>query len=215
MGAGYSWSACRRVVRYRRGCIRKNVRSERREEAPSTYEAEGASQFHNSNSPIARTAKTCGTHHRRIANLDEHRSTRCPPSQKAPSQKRLASGNQRRIPNPAARLRKLPNPVPANPGVSPETDHHLWWRARFLPPPHAQRKSPDEPISRISIHPQDRPRYPHVRARYPPVVHRFIHTRRPIAGRSPGHPSVALGGGALDCFGFQLGNGVRLPTRPR
>jgi hypothetical protein len=109
--------------------------------------------------------------------------------------------------NPGARFREPPSPSrPLTPGSflsyrTPDTwrphprtpgfccpltlrfpvgsGHPLRWRARFLPPSQASRNGLEKSNSKFFIHPQERTGYPHVGARYPPVVHRFIHTHRP------------------------------------
>ena len=122
-----------------------------KEEAPSMYEMEGASQSHVPNGPIARPANPRNT----------------PPSvgKASANPGRLGARlPERRLPRAA---RQLGNPA-ANSGLrSPalansqpwcsllalrfpsEPGHRLWWRERFVVLPEGLRKRLEEPISRF------------------------------------------------------------------
>jgi hypothetical protein len=115
--------------------------------------------------------------HRRPAFAKPLRRTSAPHFRKAP---RFNSGARSREP--------LWFPCPLAPGFPLRPGHPLRWRARFLPPPLASRKALEQPISTFFTRPQEGVSYPHVGTRYPPVVHRFIHTcgwRRPAVRSTP------------------------------
>jgi hypothetical protein len=84
-----------------------------RERSPILRSARAADPPVHESSPIAQPAELYGTRQRRIrASLDEHRSTRCPPPQKAPSRGRLARWwTICELRGPDARLRELPTLV--------------------------------------------------------------------------------------------------------
>jgi hypothetical protein len=105
-----------------------------KEEAPSTYEVEGASQFRD---PTVRSLgpRLCGTRQHRSASLGEHRSTRCPSPQKAPSRGRLARvvdhlRTPRRHRSPLSQASGPPG-CPLTLRFPLESGHRLWWRAQI------------------------------------------------------------------------------------
>jgi hypothetical protein len=119
-------------------------------EAPSMYEMEGASRSCGCEGPIARARESAEPATIARQCLDRLRSTRCPPSRKAPSGSGSPvrcpvanSGSKGSLPRTPFRWCSLTRRFP------PELGHRRWWRARFLSPPNELRKRLEEAISRF------------------------------------------------------------------
>ncbi len=149
--------------------------------SPITQSASAVRSADPRGGPIPQPADFYGTRQRRSGKSGRTSVDTMPASPR----RRLTSGATRQLVDhsrtspPPARLRERPALAARRPWVSPGSGHHLWWRARFLPPPSPPRKSLENTISGFFTHPQNRPRYPQAETSYPPVVHRFIHTHEP------------------------------------
>jgi hypothetical protein len=169
---------CRSVVAMRRGAC-GNIGLQR-VEAPSMYEMEGASRSNGLTSDYSGRDSAEPATVARLS-LGELRSRRgAHPPEGAFRSGSPVGGPVRGLRSPSARYRELSARCPLTPRFPSEPGHRLRWRARFLPPREDLRKRLDGPISKIlcgvSGHPQMKRRYPQAGPRYPPVVHRFIHT---------------------------------------
>jgi hypothetical protein len=167
-----------------------------REEAPSMYEMEGASQSRGS-TVRSLGPRICGTSPPSPGGAwaNSGRLGARLPRRRLPGGGSPGGWTRRELRAPGARLRELPVLwCSLTLGFPPDPGHRLWWRAKFLPPPKELRKRPEEPFFKIlcdgAAHPQRRLCYPQAGARCPPVVPQFIHTR---AHTGPAQPD---GGGA-------------------